>query len=94
MPDRGTFTTNTSVEADTTGDASPFITLMAAGTWGGATVKLQAGFFDDAGVLQWVDITDAALTANGCLSVAIQAHKLRVNCASGTAHNIKWAVVG
>jgi len=94
MPDRGTFITNTTVETDTTGDQSPFVTLLASGTWGGATLKLQAGFVGAAEVTQWVDITGASLAANGCVSVAIQAHKLRVNCAGGTAHDIKWAVVG
>lgn len=94
MADRGTFTTNTTTEVDTTGDASPFVTLLAAGTFGGATVKLQAGFHGAAEVTQWVDITGASLTAAGCVSVAVQAHKLRVSCAGGAGHDIKWAVVG
>lgn len=91
---RGTFTTNTSVNCTVTGQSSPFVTLLAAGTWGGATLKLQAGFYSDAGTLEWVDVPSGSLTADGTVSVAIAAHAIRVNCASGTAHSIKWAVLG
>jgi len=95
MPDdRGLFTTNASVESTIDGTKSPFVTLFAAGTWGGGTVKLQAAFYSNVETLTWVDVPLASLTADGCLSVAVNAHALRVNCSGGTAHSITWALIG
>lgn len=95
MPDRGRLTTNTTTDAGAAQGGSagvPYVTLFGSGTWGGGTLKLQAGFDSQGGML-WVDVPEASLTANGCVTVAISAMDLRVSLAGATAPSLDWAVV-
>jgi hypothetical protein len=96
MADRGRLTTNTSVETELEGGGAgtPYVTLLAKGTWGGGTLSVEAGFWADASSSYlWVPITDVQLTADGCVTFAITAYKLRVTLTGATAPSLDWALV-
>jgi hypothetical protein len=44
-------------------------TFAAWGTFGSGTIKLQAGYVDGAGTVNWIDITNASFTAAGAVNV-------------------------
>lgn len=66
--------------------------LAAWGTWGGGTLKMQAGFYaPDNVTVQWLDITGVSLTANGYIAVPIRAPIYQLVFSGATAPNINWA---
>lgn len=95
MPDRGRFTADGTQQtsAEGAGAGTPYATLLAKGTWGGGTLKVEAGFYGQADALLWVDVTDSFLTADGCVTFAINAHALRVTLSGSTAPSLDWALV-
>ena len=65
-------------------------TLVAWGTWGSGTIKLQLS--PDDGVT-WVDVPSASFTANSCLNVNVAADlKYRANLAGSTGANLNLKV--
>jgi hypothetical protein len=91
MQNSGTLVANATVETDLDGVGSgqPFSTLAATGTWGGGTLAVEAGFWDGT-AFSWFEIPDAKLTANGVVSFAAAADRLRVKLTGATAPNLKW----
>jgi len=98
----GTFTTNTAVVTGQEGAGlgeMPYVSLAAKGTWGGATVTLEAGFRfpidgkPTAATVEWFPIPEAKLTADGVVTVAVSADNIRIVCTGGAAQSIKWAVL-
>lgn len=65
--------------------------FAAWGTWGGGTIKLQAGFYaPDNVTLTWIDITGVSLTANGYVVVPIRAPAYRVVLSGSTNPNLNY----
>lgn len=65
--------------------------LAAFGTWGGGTLKMQAGFYQPDGVtINWADITGVSLTANGYVAVPIRAPVHRLVLSGATSPNLNW----
>ena len=65
-------------------------TLGAWGTFGSGTLKLQAGFADNAGALNWIDVTGASLTAAGSANFSVRCDQLRLVLSGATSPNIGY----
>jgi hypothetical protein len=89
----GYITTNTTTPlpgVPTGGKQSFPGTFAVWGTFGGTTIKLQAGFIDNAGTLQWQDISGASFTAAGAVNIAVRCDALQIITASGSGANIGY----
>lgn len=66
-------------------------TFAVWGTFGGGTIKMQAGFVDSAGVTQWQDIAGASFTApNQAVNIAMKANYYRLVLTGATSPNLGW----
>lgn len=85
------FTSNTSVEVDVQGGRGNqgYNTLAASGTFGGGTLKVQAGFTDSTGAVQWIDIAGATLAAPGMISFAVACDRMKLVLSGATAPNLQ-----
>lgn len=64
-------------------------TLAAWGDFDGASVKIQAGFADGGGVIQWLDVT--SLDTQGLTNLSVRANYLRLVVeGAGDDTNISW----
>lgn len=80
----GTNDGNTDVSGKLSGRNTLPGTFAVIGTFGGATVKLQAGFVNAAGVTNWIDVPEASFTSDGVVNFAFKSNYLRVNVASSS----------
>ena len=65
-------------------------TFAAWGTFGSGTIKLQAGYVDGAGTVNWIDITNASFTAAGAVSVSLRCDKMQIVLSGATSPNIGY----
>lgn len=64
------------------------MTLYAAGSFGGGTLTLQAGYTNLLGTLTWITIAGISLTASGMASFDHRLDNLRVVLAGATTPDI------
>lgn len=92
MDKSGTLTADGSVDVKAqSAGASPgnITTVYAKGTWGGGTLTVQAS---PDGV-NFFDITEGALTADGFLNVSVKTKFLRLVLADATSPDIDYWVL-
>lgn len=65
-------------------------TFATFGTFGGGTIKLQAGFVDSNNVTQWQDIPDTSMTAAGVVNIAMKANFFRIVLSGSGGANLGW----
>jgi len=59
-------------------------------SFGGGTIKLQAGFVDTAGTTNWVDTPNASFTAAGAVSVSVRCDKMQIVLSGAASPNIGY----
>lgn len=86
-----TFTGNTTQEVGLQGGRGNqgYNTLAAVGTWGAGTLKVQAGFTDNTGAMNWIDIPGAELTADGMVSFAVACDSMRLVMTGAAAPSVQ-----
>jgi len=94
LPATGTITGNGSIviPGTPTGRSSLPTTfaILGTGTMGGGTVQLQAGFVDDTGTTQWINVGAAIAALSSAVNVAMRANYFRLTTAGATTPTIKW----
>jgi|SRR6516165_660839 hypothetical protein len=65
-------------------------TLGAWGTFESGALKVQLGFTDNAGVLNWVDVTGVSLTAAGAVTFSARCDQMRLVLSGATSPNIGY----
>ena len=83
-------TTGLQISGKPSGRSSLPATFAVFGTFGGGTIKLQAGFVDSLGVTQWMDIPDTSFTAAGAVNVAMKANYFRIVLSGSSGANLGW----
>jgi len=64
--------------------------VLPSSTMGGASIQLQAGFVNAAGVTEWMAV-GAAFTAAGAVNVAMRANYFRLNATGVTGPTaVNW----
>lgn len=94
MPVTGNLTANNTgliIDGRPSGKLNLNPVFAAWGTFGGGTIKLQAGFYaPDNVTITWMDITGVTLAANGYVSVPVRTPAYRIVLSGATAPNLNY----